>query len=83
VFDIYGVAFFVDGGYSADLWSNGLIPGAPGLDYQVDDALNGTPVHPDVRGSAVPISPTPEPGSFVLLGTGLLGFAGVLRRRLS
>lgn len=28
-------------------------------------------------------SATPEPGSFVLLGTGLLGFAGVLKRRLS
>jgi hypothetical protein len=27
--------------------------------------------------------PTPEPSSFVLLGSGLLGFAGVVRRRLS
>jgi hypothetical protein len=85
VFDIYGVAFYVDGGYSAALWSNGLLPGAPGVDYQLDDALNGDPVHPDVRGSAVPVSlsATPEPGSFVLLGTGLLGFAGVMKRRLS
>lgn len=81
--DIYGVAFFVDGGYSVDLWSNGLLPGAPGVAYQVDDALNGTAIHPDNFGSAVPVSLTPEPGSFVLLGTGLLGFAGVLRRRLS
>ena len=27
------------------------------------------------------VAPTPEPGSFVLLGSGLLGFAGLLRRR--
>jgi hypothetical protein len=81
--DIYGVAFFVTGGYSVDLWSNGLLPGAPGVDYEVDDALNGDPIHPDVFGSAVPVTLTPEPGSFVLLGTGLLGFAGVMKRRLS
>lgn len=32
--------------------------------------------------SSVPISPTPEPGSLALLGTGVLGLAGTLRRRM-
>jgi len=29
------------------------------------------------------VAQTPEPGSFVLLGSGLLGLAGVIHRKLS
>ncbi len=58
----------------AGTWSNGL--------YGYGDALVGECVH--CRGPFVDFSVTtvPEPASLALFGPGILGLAGVLRRRL-
>jgi PEP-CTERM motif len=60
-----------------DLAVTGLNPlTGSDLDYNDD-----TFVFTDVSINRQNIDPTPEPSSFVLLGTGLLGAAGVLRRK--
>ena len=64
--DIYGLLFDVSGGDVVNVWSNGLLPGAPAVDYGVAVVTSETSL--DYVGGGVAV--TPEPGSLYLLGTG-------------
>lgn len=52
-----------------------------GGQFNTQDASGNYVGGAQYSGTMTPVSVTPEPSSFALLGTGLLGVAGVLRRR--
>jgi hypothetical protein len=71
------VNFFDTGGTFNQIVYTETIPGAG---YESDnDAVDNLSAPP----GGTPLNPVPEPSSLVLLGTGVLGVAGSLRRKLS
>jgi len=64
--------------------ASALVPASaamPGTDLKSFAILGGSAGAPVLNVSSDPLAPTPEPGSMILIGTGLIGIAGALRRR--
>jgi PEP-CTERM motif len=76
--DIYGLLFDIGGGRVVDLWSQGTGSGTGPFPYGVDVATSNASLD-----RVVPVSITPEPGTFVMLGSGIIGLAGILRRKIN
>jgi len=73
-FDAFGLSYDLANGAQINIYLG------PSGDAEILERAGGTYVDEAVP---YPISATPEPGSLLLMGTGLLGGLSVLRRRMS
>ena len=79
-FDIYGLMFDIGNNEVAGLWSIGNLNGSgAGPIYGAGVATAQGAM--DYQRSG--LTATPEPGTFVMLGSGILGLAGLVRRKIS
>lgn len=72
----------------AESWLTAFAPGsflAEGsyVDLGGDVTVSITCTNPTPNGACPLSTPTPEPSTFILFGGGLVGFAGVIRRKLN
>lgn len=70
--DVFGMAFTVEGGYTVNVWGDGDVPGV-GLTYGVGVTDGNRELSYAFQGVNAMAAPVPEPGSFALLGGGLIG----------
>ncbi|MGA2373647.1 MAG: PEP-CTERM sorting domain-containing protein [Candidatus Korobacteraceae bacterium] len=75
--DAWGILFDVAGGYDVNLFGNGAEQPYTVADFNA----SGTPTSLDDGTNVSFVVATPEPGSLLLLGTGLLGLAFVAFRK--
>jgi hypothetical protein len=73
-----GLSFILGNGAQINLYN----PDGSAADALLERA-NGTDVSENVTISITAVAPIPEPSSFALLCTGLLGVAGMVKRRLA